>query len=142
MKNKNPQHLTANSLTSKCRLDLWLVAARFYKTRALAVSAIENNRVLVNGQKAKPSRELKLEDILIIKKNSFLIFEVMVKELAIKRVSAKIAQTYYLESEESIKNREKLQREFKLAQNLVVFSQEKPEKKERKNLIAIKRGDF
>lgn len=139
---KNNCSLLITNCSLKCRLDLWLVASRFYKTRALAVKAIENNRVLLNGQRVKPARELKIDDVLIIKKDAFLVFEVIVKELAIKRVAAQIAQTYYQETEESIKNRELLQAEYKISKNLVSYSKDKPEKKERKNLIAIKRGNF
>ncbi len=86
------------------RLDLWLWATRFFKTRSLAVAAIKSGKVLVNQDKVKPARNIGVGDEILIKRQQE-IFKVEVLGLIDKRVSAKLAQEQYHEDEESRENR-------------------------------------
>ena len=94
------------------RLDKWLWAARFFKTRTLAVEAIEGGRVSVNGERAKPAKELRVGDTLSIRRPPFE-HRVVVKGLALQRGSAAIAQSLYEETEESRARRTVLAAEMK-----------------------------
>ena len=87
------------------RLDKWLWAARFYKTRRLATDEINKGRVKVNGSEAKPARNVAVGDILTIRKLQ-TIFEVEVRLLIEQRGPASVATTMYAETDESIKRRE------------------------------------
>lgn len=82
------------------RLDLWLWAARFYKTRALAKHAIETGKVDVGGQRAKPSRSVRVGDGLVVVRGDER-FEVVAMALSDSRGPASVAQTLYIESEAS-----------------------------------------
>ena len=82
------------------RLDKWLWAARFFKTRTLAVEAIEGGRVSVNGDRAKPAKELRIGDTLSIRRPPFE-HVVRVRELSDKRGSASVAAALFEETEES-----------------------------------------
>jgi ribosome-associated heat shock protein Hsp15 len=94
------------------RLDKWLWAARFFKTRALAVEAIEGGRVSVNGDRAKPAKELKVGDAVSVRRPPFE-FAVIVKALSDKRGPAAVAAALYAESEESRARRSVLAAEMK-----------------------------
>jgi ribosome-associated heat shock protein Hsp15 len=87
------------------RLDKWLWAARFYKTRALAVEDIARGRVAVNGQDAKPSRDLKPGDLVQIRQTGSLRV-VQVLGLSAMRGPAPVAQALYAETPESLAARE------------------------------------
>jgi ribosome-associated heat shock protein Hsp15 len=99
--------MTQNTNDGKIRLDKWLWAARFYKTRALALSSIKRGKILYDGQKPKPSREVKLGDSLSIQQG-FLTIDVTVKGLSDKRGNAEHAKTLYAETDESIANKQKV----------------------------------
>ena len=94
------------------RLDKWLWAARFFKTRSLAVEAIEGGRVSVNDDRAKPAKTVKPGDAISIRKPPFE-FAVVVKALSDQRGSATIAATLYDETEESRARRTVLAAEMK-----------------------------
>jgi len=94
------------------RLDKWLWAARFFKTRALAVEAIEGGRVSVNGDRAKPAKEIKAGDALSIRRPPFE-HVVAVKALSDKRGPASVAAALYEETEESRARRATLAAEMK-----------------------------
>ena len=94
------------------RLDKWLWAARFFKTRTLAVEAIEGGRVSLNGERAKPAKEVRLGDTLSIRRPPFE-FAVVVKGLADKRGPAAVAATLYEETVESRARRTVLAAEMK-----------------------------
>ncbi len=87
------------------RIDKWLWAARFFKTRSLATAAVEGGRVRQNGDRIKPARSVKPGDVLDID-NGSTRWEVTVEQLAEKRGSATIAQTLYAETEASIQRRQ------------------------------------
>ena len=89
------------------RLDKWLWAARFFKTRTLASHAVENGKVKLDGDRVKPARSVRVGALLDID-NGATCWQVEVCALAEVRGSAAIAQTLYRETEESIKKRQTL----------------------------------
>ena len=94
------------------RLDKWLWAARFFKTRTLAVEAIGGGRVSVNGERAKPAKEVKPGDAVAIRRPPFE-FAIVVKALSDKRGPAIVAATLYEETPESRARRMALAAEMK-----------------------------
>jgi len=94
------------SMTDKLRLDKWLWAARFYKTRSLAAQEIGKGRVLVNDQLAKPAREVAVGDNICVRKEDPPI-RVLVKALSAVRGPAPVARLLYEETSESIAARER-----------------------------------
>ena len=121
------------------RLDLWLWAARFFKTRALAKKAIELGQVRIDGQVLKPSRSVRVALVLAVERAGEC-FEVEVVGLAAKRGPASVAQTLYVESAESLALRlaEREKRRFE-AQGYQP-PQAKPNKRERRLIQAL--GDL
>ncbi len=89
----------------KVRLDKWLWAARFFKTRSLATDAIEGGKVLVDNERVKPSKEVKLGATLLIRRKDMTI-ELVVLGLSTVRRGAPEAQLLYRETEQSIQRRE------------------------------------
>jgi len=121
------------------RLDLWLWAARFYKTRSIARQAIETGKVDVAGQRAKAARALRIGDAVRITRGEE-VFEVEVLALSDSRGPAPVAQALYLESEASRVQREHL-RELRVAQrNGYRAPEHKPDKRARRLIHAL--GDI
>jgi len=115
------------------RLDKWLWAARFFKSRANAVEAVNGGKVHLNGIRVKPSRNIKVGDELNITRDNFK-YIVTVIALNDKRRPAKEAQFLYEESEESIKAREQ-ERDLRKMNNASMHqSDKKPNKKERRQM--------
>lgn len=121
----------------KTRLDKWLWASRFYKTRHLAAEAINGGHVHLNGQRGKPSRVLHLADELSIHKTPFT-FEITVEGLSVRRGPAKEAQLLYTEKEESIKKREILAEQRKLNAAQFPHAERRPDKRDRRRIIRFK----
>lgn len=96
------------------RLDKWLWAARLYRTRALAVQGIALGRVTVNGQAAKPGRDLHVGDRLCLQQTGFSQ-ELTVLQLFTQRGGAAVARTMYSESAESLAARERARQQRRLA---------------------------
>ena len=94
------------------RLDKWLWAARFFKTRTLAVEAIDGGRVSVNGERAKPAKEVKPADAVSIRRPPFE-FAIVVKDLSDKRGPAAVAAALYEETEASRTRRTAIAAEMK-----------------------------
>lgn len=92
-------------MMDKIRLDKWLWAARFYKTRSLAATEIGKGRILVNGQPAKPSREVAMDDLVSVRKEDPAI-QVRVLAVSSVRGPAPVARLLYEETSESIAARE------------------------------------
>jgi len=90
----------------KLRIDKWLWAARFYKTRSLATDEIDKGRVAVNGQEVKPAREVKVGDTVAVRREG-VTRTVVVKGLSGVRGPAPVAQQLYEETPESLAEREK-----------------------------------
>ena len=97
--------MTQFALTEKLRLDKWLWAARFFKTRSLAAQAIEGGKVKLNGQRIKPAKELHVSDVVDIQIGDDT-WQVTVRELSARRGPAEVARKLYEESEESLARRQ------------------------------------
>lgn len=121
------------------RLDAWLWAARFVKTRALAKQAIERGRVTIAGAACKPSQTLRVGDVLRIVRGEET-FEVEVTALAAKRGSAALAQTLCRESESSIKAREAARAERRAERAGYQPPRKRPDKRARRLIRAL--GDI
>lgn len=121
------------------RLDLWLWAARFYKTRSLAKQAIESGRVDVDGQSAKASRGLKSGEKLSVRRGDE-VFDIEVLGLSSKRGSATIARTLYVESPESITRRAAQVEKRRLEATGYRAPLSKPDKRARRLIQAL--GDL
>ncbi len=89
----------------KLRIDKWLWAARFYKTRSLAVAEIDKGRVRINDQETKPAREVRMGDRVALRQGQMLR-TVIVRGISSQRGAAPVAQQLYEETEESLKARE------------------------------------
>jgi ribosome-associated heat shock protein Hsp15 len=123
------------------RIDKWLWAARFFKTREQASRACDMNRITSNQQTAKPSREVRIGDMLHIK-NEAGEFEIEVLALSHQRGSATIAQTLYRETEASKELRRKAAEERKLLGPLDFNAPSKRPSKRDRRLIHSFRGDY
>jgi len=117
----------------RVRIDKWLWAARFFKTRSLAARACELGRIQSNGQSAKPSREVHVGDWLHVK-NATGDFQVEVALLSEMRGPAAVAQTLYRETEASRKLREELGAERKIMPHLEGAYEGRPSKRDRRRL--------
>jgi ribosome-associated heat shock protein Hsp15 len=125
-------------LDTKIRLDKWLWAARFYKTRNLAKQAIESGKVHCEGQRAKPSKEISLGVMLCIK-HEYEEKIVQVIALSDQRRGAPEAMLLYKETPESIAEREKRSAERKAGFGGIVASDHRPNKKERRQIHQFQR---
>jgi ribosome-associated heat shock protein Hsp15 len=121
------------------RMDKWLWAARFFKTRSLASRACDLGRVEANGQQAKASREVRVGDLLQVK-NDGGEFQVEVVLLSEIRGPAMIAQTLYRETEASRELRLKLAEERKAMPHYEALREGKPSKRDRRKLDRLRRG--
>ena len=131
--------MSSNEELTKYRLDKWLWAARFFKTRNLAKTAIEGGKVKVDGRRVKASYILKIGDSLKIPRG-WEDIEILVLALSIKRKGAADAQLLYRETTESIAIRHNRNTARKLAGNIIFNSCDKPDKKTRKQIHRLKRN--
>lgn len=115
------------------RIDKWLWAARFFKTRTLASDAVDGGKVRLNGSRVKPARSVKAGDLLEIDNGSA---EWQVKVLAVsdKRGPASVAQTLYGETEASIERRQKDAERRKYFREPSAFIKGRPTKRDRRKL--------
>jgi len=119
------------------RIDKWLWAARFFKTRALAARACELGRIQSNGQPAKPARDVRLGDMLRII-NDGGEFEVTVLGLSVTRGPASVAQTLYRETEVSKELRLKTAAERRAMRQFEQLPAGKPSKRDRRRIIQFR----
>jgi ribosome-associated heat shock protein Hsp15 len=119
------------------RVDKWLWAARFFKTRALASKACELGRVESNGQWVKPAREIRIGDLLRVKNESGE-FHVEVVALSEMRGPATVARTLYRETEASIALRIKLAAERKAMPPVETMREGKPSKRDRRQIERLR----
>src|SRR5438445_3510949 len=119
------------------RMDKWLWAARFFKTRSLATRACELGRIESNGQGAKAAREVRAGDMLRVKNDSG-DFQVEVLVLSEMRGPAAVAQTLYRETEASRELRLKLAEERKAMPHFEAFREGKPSKRNRRELDRLR----
>jgi ribosome-associated heat shock protein Hsp15 len=122
------------------RLDKWLWAARFYKTRGLAVEAINGGKVHLNNHRAKPSRTVKPDDVLTISKPPYE-HVITVLGVAKQRRPAPEAQLLYVESDESLAKREKLKLELKDQPLGFRHDKGRPNKRDRRHIIKFTRKE-
>lgn len=116
------------------RIDKWLWAARFYKTRSLASDEITKGRVQVNGQDAKPSREVRPGDRVRLRQGQVLR-EVVVRSIASVRGPAPVAQQLYEETPDSLRAREAAAERRRLAaEPALSIEQGRPTKRERRQI--------
>ncbi|MFJ5336085.1 ribosome-associated heat shock protein Hsp15 [Pectobacterium brasiliense] len=122
------------------RLDKWLWAARFYKTRAIAREMIDGGKVHYNGQRGKPSKQVELNAEIKLRQGND---ERTVVILAVsgQRRSATEAQALYQETTASIEKREKLAQARKMNALTMPHPDRRPDKKERRDLIKFKYSD-
>lgn len=121
------------------RLDRWLWAARFFKTRRLAIEAIQGGKVDIEGGRAKPGRSVAPGDRLTITKGEQR-FEVIVRDVAEQRGPAKVAQTLYEETEASRERREHEAEQRRLAAASRPRPDHRPDRRDRRRLSALKKG--
>ncbi len=122
---------------AKTRIDKWLWAARFFKTRALAARACELSRVQSNGQPAKPAREVKVGDKLRVS-NASGDFQLEVLLLSEVRGPAPVAQTLYLETETSRESRLKVAAERKAMNQFEQLPAGRPSKRDRRKIVEFR----
>jgi ribosome-associated heat shock protein Hsp15 len=124
---------------TRVRLDKWLWAARFFKTRALAVQAIETGKVEVNGERAKRAKHLQVGDQLRVRLGTYNHI-VNVRALSERRGPAAVAAQLFEETEESRKAREAMQLQMKLANSGREYDfRGRPTKKDRRDIERLKR---
>lgn len=123
----------------KVRLDKWLWAARFYRTRAIAKEMIEGGKVHYNGQRSKCSKIVEVGALLQIRQG-FDEREVEVLQLSDQRRGAPEAQRLYRETEESIERREKAAAERKALGGSSLNPRHRPNKKDRRQIRGFKDG--
>jgi ribosome-associated heat shock protein Hsp15 len=124
----------------RVRLDKWLWAARFFKTRVLAATAIETGKVEVNGERAKRAKLLQVGDSLRIRLGPYY-HVVTVRAVSEHRGPAAIAAMLYEESEEGRKSREAMQLQVKAAQAMAGYDRGRPTKKDRRDIERLKRRE-
>ncbi len=127
-----------DSNSEKVRLDKWLWAARFFKTRSLASDAINGGHVHLNGARVKPSRCLKLNDELRIQKG-VVEFIVHILVLSDRRGPAPVAQALYKETEASQSKREAQGEQRRLLANAAGGPVKRPDKRARRKIIRFTR---
>jgi len=121
------------------RMDKWLWAARFFKTRSLAAGACELGRIEAHGQQAKASREVRVGDVLQVKNDSgeFQVEVLLLSEIRGPSVSA---QTLYRETEASRESRLRLAEERKAMPHYDASREGKPSKRDRRKLDRLRSG--
>ncbi len=124
-------------MESSVRLDKWLWAARFFKTRSVAREAVSGGKVHLNGNRAKPGRTINTGDELRIQRGEEE-FVITIVEPSTRRGPATVARTLYEESDESRVRREKLVEERKLERQQHATREQRPDKRQRRNIVRFK----
>ena len=131
--------MTAGQNTNSVRIDKWLWAARFFKTRALAAKACDLGRIRSNDVEAKPARDVRTGDMLRIR-NEGGEFQVEVLQLSEIRGPAAVAQTLYRETEASKEQRIREAAERKAMQQYAPLPERRPSKRDRRRIIQFRSG--
>jgi len=124
-------------MDTSTRLDKWLWAARFFKTRSVAREAVSGGKVHLNGNRAKPGRSLNIGDELRIQRGEEE-YTITVLELSVRRGPAVVARTFYEESEESRLKREQLAEQRKLEHQQHANRERRPDKRQRRRIVRFK----
>ena len=135
---KSKPHRDHTGADEPVRLDRWLWAARFFKTRALAVEAIAGGKVQLNGHRAKRSKVVHVNDELRIRKGPYE-YHVVVQQVSSRRGPAKEAQALYTETEASVRARADLAAHLKAVVPPTFRGKGRPTKKERRDIERCKR---
>ncbi len=122
------------------RIDRWLWAARFFKTRNLAKQAVEGGKVHLEGQRAKPAKEVRVGQRLTIRRGDTQM-TVVVAELSEQRGPAKVAQLLYAETPESVERRESASARRRMERAGLQVPKTRPSKKDRRDLRKLKSMD-
>lgn len=125
----------------RVRLDKWLWAARFFKTRSLAKAAIEGGKVQINGQRAKPSKEIE-QGITLTIHQGWEEKTVVVTALSEQRRGATEAALLYAETPDSLVQREQKGAARRAARAGIQYPDERPSKKQRRQIIKFRALDF
>lgn len=133
--------MTATDKSQELRLDKWLWAARFFKTRSLAAEAVTGGKVIVNGDRPKPSRAIRVGDQLTIRRGPYE-WTVIVKGIARLRGRAVEAQQLYQESEASVRRRELAAAQLRLERGPEFDLPGRPSKKDRRALARFTRRSW
>ena len=131
----------ADDVDEKFRLDKWLWAARFFKTRAIASDAIESGKVEVNGERPKRGKAVKVGDLIRLRLGPYE-HHVVVRALSARRGPAAQAQLLYEEAEASLQARTLLAERLKAAPPPLFTEKGRPTKKERRDLRRLKDGEW
>ncbi len=123
---------------AKVRIDRWLWAARFFKTRSLAKAAIEGGKVHVDGQRVKPAKEVRPGQTLEIRRGD-TVFVVIIEKVSEKRGSALVAQTLYIETASSREQRETVTARRRMERAGLTIPKVRPSKKQRRALLKLKK---
>lgn len=132
----NQQQSRGNSSLQSQRIDKWLWAARFFKTRALASEAIKKGRVQIDGERIKPGKEIK-PGVLLSIRQSYYERVVQVLSLSPRRGSATDAAQLYRETQESLANRERLREAQQAQPSIRRRGMGRPTKRERRQIISF-----
>jgi ribosome-associated heat shock protein Hsp15 len=116
------------------RIDKWLWAARFFKTRSLAAEAIDGGHVQVNGVRAKPSRGVRIGETITLRKGPYE-FVVIVRGVSDRRGPAPEAQALYEETEASRRRREEVAEKYRFASMDAPAPERRPDKRDRRRII-------
>jgi len=122
------------------RIDKWLWAARFFKTRSAATDAVVGGRVHVNDSRVKASKEVKAGDVIEVRIGQ-LQWTVVVRGISAKRGSASVAATLYDETPESAARREQRAAELKLSRPLGADLGARPTKQDRRRIESMRRSE-
>lgn len=129
--------MTIQDDSDRVRLDKWLWAARFFKTRSLATEAVAGGKVEVNGERAKPAKAIKRGDQVRLRLGAFE-HTLNVRALSDRRGPAPVAQTLYEETEASRQARERVAEQLRLAPAPFVYEEKgRPTKKDRRALTKL-----
>jgi ribosome-associated heat shock protein Hsp15 len=131
--------VTAGQNKNSVRIDKWLWAARFFKTRALASKACDIGRIRSNEIEAKPARDVHIGDMLRIR-NEGGEFHIEVLKLSETRGPAAVAQTLYRETEASKEKRQREAAERKAMQQYAPLPERRPSKRDRRRIIQFRTG--
>ena len=122
----------------KVRIDKWLWAARFFKTRALAVEAIGGGKILVHGERVKPAKVVQAGDRVSVRLGPYE-HVVTVRGVSERRGPASVAATLYEETSESLAARQKLAEQLRMAPATFVFEEKgRPTKKDRRDIERLR----